>query len=477
MSEEEEKSEKRIDRRTLLAFAGTSAVAGIGGSHYLFGNPGDTPDDSEQSSYTTETTDTPESDVVSIARHGAIEGRDTRSAAIRNREAIRNAAHAAGENGTVRIPEGDYYFGDSAFNNQFHFGERVPKGVSFEGLGPTQSKLIFTSTIDPNNGYRAFTYEGEDSGGDTLDHGSVTIRNLCLDGNYENLDLDEGHTVWGLRVEGDGDFTLKNVWIRGWWANGTMFTGPSVHIGHCRFEENAIGVAQTNGERTAGHHIAARPSTGNTMLIEDCEFLRCSGTVINRAYNSGEVILRRAWIRGVGYGCFKLSRTAGTTRAENVYFEPHTAWMSQNLPQDFEMDGRWFLYRIYGNEFTPTVVLNNVIAKNLSRGFILCYQDTDIVLKGDMIAVHNASMSDTRGPAIRADSGIDFDIGTMSVHDTGGAVFDAPGSTGIVENLFRDGNEGIGLVGDVSIGDRPNSDPIRPKAVRRYETGISSYVP
>lgn len=467
-------------RRKFLALAGTVPAALVSGCSVLDGASGADPSppgreqgvNGEAVSTPEERTTTSAQNGVDITRFGAVAGRDTSEVARQNREAIAEAARAAGAHGTVSVPEGEFFFGDPQLLNQFSFGTRAPKGISLEGAGPRRSSLTLTSTIGPDSSYRAFRYKASDSGGDVVDHGSVTISDLCLNGNYEELELGEGRTVWGLYALGEGKFNLLNTWIRGWWANGSKFKDVSAEIRRCRYQENGIGVAQTNSEQTAGHHISGWPATRNSILIENCEFLRCSGTVLNRSFNNGDVVLRNVWVRGAGYGCFKLSKTDGTTLAENIYYQPSTDWMSQNLPQRFEQNGRWFLYRVYGEGWKPTVVLNNVVARGMSRGFLLCFEETGLVLRGDRIAIHDAAGKDSREAAIRGDNGLEFDVRNMSVHGTQGAVFDAPESTGVIDNLYRDGNEGLGALGDVSLNDHPNSEPIELPVVSPASIGI-----
>jgi len=147
--------------------------------------------------------------------------------------------------------------------------------------------------------------------------------------------------------------------------------------------------------------------------------------------------------------------------------------MRRSLPDEYDMDGRWFVYRVRGQEYTPTVVLNNVIATGMSRSFVLCYKNTTITLKGTEIAVHDAATDKDIDEAIRGDTGINFDIGTMSVHGTGGMVFDAPESTGVIRELRREGNQGLGEVGEASVTDNSEADPLRPEVVRPHDIGIA----
>lgn len=470
----------RVTRRKVLALAGVVSISAIsGGTNVLTAQPSDPRDsDSDAGNDSTGSGDGDSNsgtqDTAAIRDFGAIEGKDTQSAAKRNTEAIRSAAREAGEGGTIYVSGGEYFFGDANDNTQFRFGRNEPPGISFVGDGPFRSKLTLTSTIEPDRGYRGARYYAEDADGVTLDHGSVTVSDICFDGNYEKLDMNTGTTVWGFVVNGDGEFTLENAWIRGWWASAGRFTGPSVEVRNSTFQENAIGVAQVHTNPTVGHHLVARPAADNSMVVEDSKFLRCSGSVINRSSGDGLVVLRRVFIRGVGNSCMKLSETEGTTRVENVHFKGETDWMVNNLPTDLDLDGRWFIHRITGAEYTPTVVLNNVMITDIPWAAIMCFRDTGLFLKGDMMAIHNAGIEKEGSSTIRGDSGIDFDIGTMSVHNTDGVVFDAPGSTGRIENLFRNGNTGLGEVGNVSIGDHPNSEPVEPDLVERNDIGIRS---
>lgn len=481
MTDEDESSQgSNLRRRKLLYLVGTGVIGVTGGVYVSANRSRSSPAQPETGSNSTETASTPTREArpegINIEEYGAVSGQDTRTVAQRNAEAIRHACHEAGREGTVYVPEGEYFFGGPDDGRIFQFGEEEPAGVSFVGEGPRESKLILTATIERNRSYRGFTYNGKNS---DVDHGNVTIRDLCFDGNYENLDMVSGVTVWGFNVFGKGDFTFDNVWIRGWWANGTRFTGPSVTIRGSTFQENAIGVARTNDTVTVGHHIVARPPANSSILVEDTEFLRCSGSVINRRRYNGDVTMRRVWIRDAGSSVLKLSKTNGITRIENCYVELHTDWLERNLPQKIDMRGRWFLHRVYGADYTPTVILDRVEARDFTRGFILCYQHTDLIFEGDKIAVHNAAIDEDREVAIRGDEGIHFDVYTMSVHDTDGEmVFRAPGSTGAIQNLFRNGNGDLGEVGDVTIGDHPNSEPLDFDVVKRREVGIDagSYV-
>lgn len=410
---------------------------------------------------------------VNIEAHGARPGADTRALAKTNTDAIRNAARAAGDGGTVYVPEGEFFFGDVDDSFAFRFGLDDPRGISIVGAGPERSKLTITSSLDPTENYRGFTYEDEDRDSD-YDHGAVTVEDVCIDGNYQNLDMNSGKTIWGFDIYGDGTFTFDNACIRGWWANAVRFSGPSVRINRCTFRENAIGVAQAATSNTAGHHLSARPAAGNPVRIEDSSFVRCSGSVITRNYGDGEITLRRTWISGFGHSVLKLGSTDGTTRVADTYVKANTDWLRRNLPAAFEMDGRWFLHRIAGKEHTPTVVLDEVVGRDFSREFILCFKDTDLVLKGDGIAIQNAATNVDRDVGIRGDEGIRFDVGTLSVSGTYGSIFDAPGSSGRIETLHRPSSSLLGATGTVSIGKEVFSGPIVPTVVSREDVGIET---
>ena len=473
---DEETPDESIGRRELLVVLGAGAVttSGIAYAAMDWSTNSEQPVPETDPEQSTPETDQPPGE--NIEDFGATPGIDTEAVARENTEAIRSAAQEAGEHGTLYVPEGEYFFGIADQSFMFRFGHEQPKGISLLGAGPRQSKLILTSTVDPASSYRAFRYEEEDLDGENIDHGAVAARDISFDGNYEELDMNPGNTIWGYYAYGDGHFSLDNVRIRGWWANGSKFSGPSARIRRLTFEENAIGVAQAGDESGVGHHIVANPPDDSSILIEDCEFQGCSGTVINRRQGSGDVTLRRVWIRGVGASCLKMSDTNGTTRIENTYIEPRSDWIVQNLPEGFGNRGRWVMHRTAGSEYTPTVVLDNVVARRMSRNFILCYRDRDIVLQGTDIAIHNAAMDEvryTRG-AIRADNGIELDIGTMSVHNTNGEVFDTPDATGSVDTLLRGGNDGLGDIGNLSLGDNPNSGYLQPDVVSRDEVGIDS---
>lgn len=479
----DKESKEAVSRRKILTLAGVTAIALSSSTYGASIRPEDTQVPPESGRDSTETQTTVQEGAIgdeknqptgseNIDDFGAIAGEDTQAVARKNTEAIRKASHETGQGGTVYVPAGEYFFGRSDDGFIFQFGSEEPAGISFLGDGPRQSKLVLSSTIDSSGSHRGFTYNGQT---DNVDHGDVVFRDICFNGNYENLDMASGVTVWGFNVFGDGHFLFENVCIRGWWANGTRFTGPSVTIRRSTFRENAIGVTQNADSITAGHHIVARPPADSSMMIEDSEFYRCSGNVINRRENDGDVTLRRVWIQGAGIGVMKLSETDGTTRIENTYARAETDWIAQNLPSDFDMRGRWFVHRVRGSEYTPTLILDNVVAREFTREFLLCYQDTDLIWKGDAIAIHNTTISDSREAAIRGDSGIVFDIGTVSIHDTNGRkIFQAPESSGNIEKLRRDRKVNIGEIGNLSVGDLPGTEPIEPTVARPWSVGIGS---
>lgn len=467
-----------MSRRKLLALLGTATLALPNGSH-LFpasGQPNDKRTDSPSSEPNSPSSGGSGATVPggeSIETFGAVAGVDSARIARRNARAIRRATVEAGDGGTVYVPEGEYFYALADESFQFRFGHEEPRGVSFVGDGPLSSRLTLSATVRSDENYRAMQYYGKDAEGNSINHEDVTIRDICFDGNYREIDLDSGRTIWGFNVLGDGNFTLENVWIRGWWANATRWFGPSAEIKHCRFQENAIGVAQANETISAGHHVSVAPPAGESILLEDCEFLRCSGNVINHRFNDGGVTLRRGWIRGVGIGCIKASHTNATIKVEDTYVKGQTNWLKHNIPK-FDMNGRWFFHRVSGEEYTPTLVLEDVLARDFSSGFLRCYGNTNLALRGDMIAVHNATTDEDRDVVIGG-NGLRFDVGHLSIADPADDVtlFSAPNSTGRIGKLYKNEGASLGDTGDVSINNDSSEDWIDPDVVDRHEVGIS----
>jgi len=473
--------DKKIDdigRRKLLALIGVG-VAGFSSSTYRSPTKINSNQIESANETNPEAVDASETDQqigIDIIDHGASEGEDSVAQALANVRALRSAALEAGAGGTIYVPEGEFYFGHSEDTFQCRFGDELPPGISFLGEGPFKSKLTLTENVDSGSSYRGLLYSDGDENNTTKEHGEVNFENICFDGNYENLDMNDSQTIWGIVVRSDGSFNLNNVCVQGWWAAGTRFTGPSVHIKDSRFQENAIGVAQTNESPTSGHHVVARPPAKNSVLIEDSEFIRCSGSVVNRTFGDGDITLRRLWVRGVGNSLMKLSRTDGTTWVENTNFKGATEWMVRNLPETSDLDGRWFIHRIAGAEYHPTVVLTNVLITSVPWETILCYQDTDLYLKGDHIAIRDAATDEEGSTVIRGDSGITFDIDDISIHDTEAPLFDAPGSTGRIRELNWPGNGELGEIGELDIKELSNNEPLQPNVVRQYEVGPNATV-
>jgi len=478
----------QIGRRKLLALLGSAAVTG-GVVHEVFGSrftgPSEEPLVSVEGTPETKPDgeNAPEPNGENIRDHGAKPNPTDPGieAAERNLNALQAAAQAAGAHGSIYVPEGTYYIGRRGaqyepFNRIGADGD-MPPGISIYGAGPQASELAITERLQAGSHpvQTAFRYM------DDVNHGTVVIRDIQLNGNYENLPnlRDSGGGSRCIKVGGNGDLHISNTHIRGWYQEAILGRDVLRTVNRCTFEDNAIADHNYSGGRHIGHHITTHASNGNPLKVTNSRFIDCSGSAIDVRFNAGEISVRNCYVTGTGANFCKLS-AASLLDVRRVYHRANTPSLEAKLDDTpgHEFDGRQFIQRISARADTPpTVRLNDVITTNMTDYALQCRID-EMTIEGDMIAIAKTNMREDnevirdRGPGLFSD----IDIDRLSVHECNGMVFDLNSSSGTIRTLARNNNQGgLGNTADLTVEtDAKGQEPFKPSVPSPSAVGINT---
>lgn len=383
------------------------------------------------------------------------------AAARRNLNAIRAAAEAAGEGGVIYVPEGEYYFGseDAGFSPYLGFGNALPPGISIIGEGANKSTLAITSHASaesrPNqSGF--LWYNG-------YDHGSVEVKDIKLDGNYENVTglAENSGGSWGLQMSKTGEFHLERAWIRGWHLAGVRGREVLRSVTNCTFQDNGIGRHNETNGRSNSHHISVRPKAGDEFIVENSRFVDCAGNAVNIRFGDGVIRLHNCYVSGTGSGLCKMS-AGKVVELKNIYHRANTPSLERKVDErDIgpNFHGRFFFNNLGNRGTTPTtVIMENVLSRDMADYAFQAQSEIgdgpmNVIWNGDMIEIYNTNHA--RDDAVIRDQGdgrfSDIDISRLSVHNSNAKVFILNDSQGAIETFSYSNTDGIGKSGDVSI--------------------------
>ncbi|MFU1783575.1 chitin-binding protein [Haloarcula japonica] len=493
-----------LSRRKLIALVGGIVAAVLG---VLYGwlpgvdtgggdPPNGTADPTEVSLRPTPTPTEPTEesnvprDAESISDYGAEPNPDDPSlaAARQNLDAILAAADAAGKGGAIHVPEGEYYFGseDSGFSPYVEFGKTGPPGVSIIGAGADKSTLAITrhASADTRPNQSAFIWY------DGYEHGSVEIKDIKLDGNYESVTglAENGGGSWGLQMSMAGDFHLERAWIRGWHLAGVRGRAVLRSVRNCTFQDNGIGRHNETDGRSNSHHISVRPQAGDELIIENSCFLDCAGNAVNIRFGDGVTRMHNCFVRGTGSGLCKMS-AGKVVELKNIYHRANTPSLERKVDKrdigpDFH--GRFFINNL-GNRgtTTTTVIMENVLSRDMADYAFQAQSEIgngpmNVIWTGDMIEIYNTNRA--RDDAVIRDHGegrfSNIDISRLSVHSSNAKVFMLDDSQGDIETFSYSDTDGLGDAGDVSINVSDRSQELfRPTVPTIGEVGVGPLDP
>jgi hypothetical protein len=413
-----------------------------------------------------------------ITEHGAMPNPDDSSftAAKRNWKAVLDAAKATGDGGEIYVPEGTYYFARDSRSSFFEFGGQEPAGVSITGDGPERSALGVSRHTDASSHpiQTGFYYD------DGADHGTVTISDIRLDGNYENLpDLrGAGGGARCMNVAGSGDLHLSNAHIRGWYQEAILGRDVLRTVDRCTFEDNAIADHNYSDGGHVGHHITTHASEGNPLTVTNSHFIDCSGSAIDVRFNTGEIRMQDCHVTGTGANLCKLSASSRFD-VRRVYHRANTASLESKIDEKpgENFYGRCFINRLSDRTgVAPTVYLEDVETRD-HMGYAIQAAAGQLELQGDNFAIHNATF-ELADEVFRDRDGAHFSDVTLdrvSVHDSEQALFGTENSDGTIKTLARSGNGGLGDTGAITIeADEQGADPLTPDVPAASDVGINS---
>jgi hypothetical protein len=391
----------------------------------------------------------------SIADYGA-----TADDGTDDTDAIWNAMDAAGDYGTVYVPEGTYRIGGGGEQFPFRIGSRQPKGISLTGDGPGKSVIKFIDGHD--DWYRGIRYM------DGYDHGAVTIDNMTWDGNWQNINTTS--TGFGFRFQGTGStsFEVTNVHWKGWWTLGGIVEVGDTTFRNCTFTEFGMGADSVNGSAD-GHGFNASAPDGE-ILAEDCLFEKGSGVAIDHD-GTGDVRMRRCYVSNVGVSIMKNTPDTGTKYLEHVNGEDLSgSWIQSNLVDGLDTRG---VYNVPPHNNGGPVVMNNVRIHNSTWPGLLAESPFDI--SGDLIVLENTNTKGDQAATWDVADGGYHDIGRLSIVDTeqGAAFYIRGGAGGSIAELNRQKNSGgLGDTGGVTVqSDNPGAAPHAVDVPSRSEVG------
>jgi len=413
-----------------------------------------------------------------ITEHGAVANPDDPSfdAAKRNWKAVLDAANATGDGGEIYVPEGTFYFARDSRSSFFEFGGQEPAGISITGAGPERSALGVSRHTDASSHpiQTGFYYD------DGVDHGTVTIRDIRLDGNYENLpDLrSAGGGSRCMNIAGSGDVHFSNAHIRGWYQEAILGRDVLRTVDRCTFEENAIADHNYSGGGHIGHHITTHASEGNPLTVTNSHFIDCSGSAIDVRFNTGEIRMQDCYVTGTGANLCKLSASS-LFDVRRVYHRANTPSLESKLD---EKSGENFYGRCFINRLSdrtggvPTVYLEDVETRD-HMGYAIQAAAGQLNLQGDNFAIHNATF-ELADEVFRDRDGAHFSdvaLDRVSVHNCEQALFGTQDSDGAIKTLARDGNGGLGDTGAITIeADEQGASPLTPNVPAASDVGINS---
>ena len=421
-------------------------------------------------------------DAEDITDHGAVRNPDDPndgSPSI-NREAIIDAANAAGKGGSIYVPSGTFYYGRNSGNSWIRIGGHTAHGISVYGDGPGDSTLAITEHTPEGGIATMFRYEPNEYETDTV---TVTYRGLQLDGNSPNLADDV--TGIGINVRGGNpglSLDFERVHLYQITQSGIRQSGSGDStIDYCTFEH--IGIKFENdrwdGRNTSIEHCyipSPDASNGDLAKITNSEFLLCSGNACDPG-GDGQVVIENCYGEGMGTGLAKIKENSVTV--ENVYARMNTPEL-ENLLASMDRarpyDGRVGIY--FFDDSPGEVVLSDVKFQDMTEQ--ASYVDTDISveIKGDKVAFENVGTKrDIQGGALRERSGaaLTWEMDRMSVHGVNSTfdAFDTSTGGGTIRELTWDGAASLGDAGSTTISSQTEGgDPLEPTVPSRDEVGI-----
>ncbi|AUV82572.1 hypothetical protein C2R22_13760 [Salinigranum rubrum] len=363
-------------------------------------------------------------------------------------QAFRDAFDAAGDNGTVTVPEGTFTV--SATSGESYSVLQITPGrlgISLIGAGPDKTRIRLTGGHTHN---QVFCKHEED-----YNHDGAVYRDLTLDGNGANQNDDPGFGVL-LQSQGDNDMLFENVRFEDWTTNGLTMLGGGWTARDCSFVDNGVGADKV--AKRDGHGIAVNEGAGSNVLIERCYFTGMTGTSVDvQDTHAGLVTMRKCVVDGTEYGA-KLNPGSGEFHIDNCLFK--------NIPNQG-------IYYIPSGDYVGTLRITQSRFENI--GWPAIDMPSPCTYKGGDIVIENCNSGDYRNGAWYDRNSASVDLTRIAVHDTkyGGAVQFESGASGSIDELIHSNNSGgIGDLSGVSVSTTTKSGSISVSTPTASDVGV-----
>lgn len=397
-------------------------------------------------------------DAENIVDHGAVTNpTDPNDGSYStNRQAIIDAATAAGRGGSIYVPEGTYYFAASGGSNSWiRIGAHTPAGISVYGDGPDKSEIALSQHHGDGAIGTLFDYVADEY---TSTAHTVTWREVRLNGNYQNLpnlqDDNVGSLGINVRSNPTQDLELRRVHIYQTYNAGLRTADGSLTADYCTFEKCGFGVENDSGGSSIDHCTVPGPdgANGDTATFNDCEFYLTPGNAVDPA-NDGQIELYRCWGAGLGTGMLKVD--TNPFYAENIYMRMNTSELENLVTnQSRPFDGRQAFYSMDG---ANPIELYDAKFEDMTEKAAFLMNSVSWEVKGDIVAFDGVGIISDRA-RIGAFQELDNDtlswsMGDMSMHgmDASMDVFDTSNGGGSITTLNWDGGDTLGDTGSTTI--------------------------
>lgn len=380
-------------------------------------------------------------------------------------EAILEAIDTVADGGTIVLPAGEIRISvrpddeGKKINRPALPIERPDDGLTIQGKGPGLSGTRLVLAPGHTKNHKGITIAPEATGRSGDEHSGLTVRDLVLDGNWQEQEPEDGGYPNGFatHIQGEArDVSFVNCLVENWATTGGLMASPGIRIRDCTFRHNGYGIAQDGFN---GHGFNANTGGRSGQIVaENCLFVDNTGNGID--VKAGNVTVRDSVFRRHGFGV-KINSGSEKVTLENCRMVDSEHMHIHCTPS--------------GNEGTGVLELNSVSMEN-SKWPAIALGQRPGVLKGDNILIKNADTEDHKDGGVYINSyspkgDREVDIGVLSIHDTTDNAVDFAVAHGRIGKLVHSGTEGVGETADVDIESKQEGNPIDVSVPESFDVG------